>query len=105
MYAIVKDRSRNLTLTLGQELWVDLLSGSEPGSDHVFEQVNLLKKEDGSIVIGAPVVNGASVVTEVLGNEKDKKIEVVHFRRRQNSKNRNRHRQTYTRIRVKEIRS
>ena len=105
MYAIVKDRSRSLTLTLGQELWVDFLPDSEPGSDHVFEQVNLLKKEDGSVVVGAPVVDGASVVAEVLGEEKDKKIEVVHFRRRKNSRNRNGHRQSYTRIRVKEIRS
>lgn len=104
LYAIVRDRSRSLTLTLGQELWVDTLA-AEPGSEHVFDHVSLLKQEDGSVVVGTPQVDGASVVTEVLGDEKDKKIYVQHFRRRKGSRDRNGHRQTYTRLRVKEIRN
>ncbi len=105
MYAIVRDRSRCLTLSPGQELWVDRLAGSEAGSEHTFDQVSLLKKEDGSVVVGAPNVDGACVVAEVLGDQKDEKIHVTHFRRRKNSRTRVGHRQTYTRIRVKEIRA
>ncbi|MCH2112282.1 MAG: 50S ribosomal protein L21 [Planctomycetes bacterium] len=104
MYAIVRDRSRCLTLSTGLELWVDHMSGAEVGSDLVFDQVQLMKKEDGSVEVGTPCVEGASVVAEVLGDEKDKKIYVQHFRRRKSSRDRNGHRQTYTRIRVKEIR-
>lgn len=104
MYAIVKDRSRHLALHPGEELWVDRLPGAEPGSEYVFDQVHLLRREDGSIAVGTPVVAGAAVVAEVLGEEKDEKIHVAYFRRRKNSRRRIGHRQTYTRIRVKEIR-
>ncbi len=105
MYAIVRDRSRCLTLSPGQELWVDRMPGIAAGSDISFDQVSLLKAEDGAIVVGTPDVPGASVVAEVLGEERDKKIMVTHFRRRKSSRDRKGHRQTYTRIRVKEIRS
>ncbi len=105
MYAIVRDRSRCLTLSLGQELWVDRMPGVEPGSEISFDQVSLLKGEDGEISVGAPDVPGVSVLAEVLGEERDKKIMVTHFRRRKSSRDRKGHRQTYTRIRVKEIRS
>lgn len=104
MFAIVKDRSRSVRLEAGEELWVDRLPGAEPGNEHVFEHVSLLQREDGSVAVGTPQVDGASVVAEVLGEEKDKKIYVAFFRRRKHSRTRVGHRQTYTRIRVKEIR-
>lgn len=104
MYAIVKDRSRHLALRPGEELWVDRLPGAEPGGEHVFDRVHLLRREDGTVVVGTPVIDGAAVVAEVLGEVKDEKIHVAYFRRRKNSRRRIGHRQVYTRIRVKEIR-
>ncbi|MAU92592.1 MAG: 50S ribosomal protein L21 [Planctomycetes bacterium] len=101
MYAIVQDRSRCLTLSPGQELWVDLLD-AEAGSEIVFDKVQLLSN-DGNVTVGAPHVSGASVVAEVLGNIKDKKILVATFKRRKSSKRRLGHRQQYTSIRIKEI--
>ena len=62
MYAIVRDRSRCLTLRAGDELWVDRMPEAEAGSEVVFDQVQLLKKEDGSVAVGTPHVDGASVV-------------------------------------------
>lgn len=105
MYAIVRDRSRNLTLRPGQELWVDRMPGVEAGSELVFEQVSLLSSEDGSAParVGAPFVQGARVTAEVLGEEKGEKIRVYFYRRRKNSRRTAGHRQTWTRIRVKDI--
>ncbi|MBC8369814.1 MAG: 50S ribosomal protein L21 [Planctomycetes bacterium] len=102
MYAIVQDRSRCLTLTPGDELWVDLLD-AEAGSEIVFDKVQLLKSDDGDVTVGVPHVAGASVVAEVIGNIKDKKILVSTFKRRKSSKRRLGHRQQYTSIRIKEI--
>lgn len=84
---------------------MDRLPGAAAGSEHVFDRVSLLKKEDGTVLVGSPDVDGASVVAEVLGEEKDRKIRVLHFRRRKSSRDVRGHRQTYTRIRVKEIRA
>ena len=100
MYAIVRDRSRNLTLRPGQELWIDHLPGAAPGSAHVFGQVSVLGKEDGSAVVGAPFVKGAKVTAEVLGDQKGEKIVVSFYRRRKNSRRTIGHRQVWTRIRV-----
>lgn len=101
LYAIVQDRSRCLTLSPGQELWVDLLD-AEAGSEITFDKVQLLSN-DGNVTVGAPHVSGASVVAEVIGNIKDKKILVATFKRRKSSKRRLGHRQQYTSIRIKEI--
>ncbi|MAW61138.1 MAG: 50S ribosomal protein L21 [Planctomycetes bacterium] len=104
MYAIVRDRSRCLTLRAGDELWVDRMPEAEAGSEVVFDQVQLLKKEDGSVAVGTPHVDGASVVAEVVDQVLDKKIHVHTFKRRKSSERRMGHRQQYTAIRVKEIR-
>lgn len=104
MYAIVQDRSRCLTLKPGDELWIDRMPGAEVGSELVFDRVALLKQEDGSVQVGTPAVEGASVSAEILGEEKDEKIHVRTFKRRKNSRRHIGHRQSYTRIRVKEIR-
>lgn len=104
LYAIVRDRSRCLTLKEGQDLWIDRMPTAESGSELVFDSVQLLKKEDGSVEVGTPHVSGASVVAEVIGEVKDEKIRVATFRRRKSSRSSVGHRQTYTHIRVKEIR-
>ncbi|MGB0685895.1 MAG: 50S ribosomal protein L21 [Planctomycetota bacterium] len=102
MYAIVRDRSRCLTLKQGDDIWIDLLPEAE--GDLVFDEVQLLKREDGSVDVGTPTVDGASVVAEILGEVKDEKIRVSTFKRRKSSRRTIGHRQRYTRIRVKEIR-
>lgn len=102
MYAVVRDRSRCLNLAPGQEAWVDLLD-VEPGAEITFDEVQVLKREDGSVAIGAPAVAGARVVATVLGHEKDQKIRVSFYRRRKASMKQRGHRQSYTRIRVKAI--
>jgi large subunit ribosomal protein L21 len=78
------------------------LLDAEAGSVHVFDKVQLLSN-DGNVTVGAPYVSGVSVVAEVLGNIKDKKLLVSTFKRRKSSKRRLGHRQQYTSIRIKEI--
>ena len=83
---------------------MDLLDLKE-GSEVVFDQVQVLKRDDGSVAVGSPTVAGARVVATVLGHERDEKIRVSFFRRRKSSRKQNGHRQAYTRIRVQEIRA
>jgi len=103
LYAVVRDRSRCLSLEPGQEVWVDLLE-VQPGAEVTFDEVQLLKRQDGSVAVGAPTVKGAKVLAEVLGHVRDEKIRVFFYRRRKSSRKQRGHRQSYTRIRVKEIR-
>jgi large subunit ribosomal protein L21 len=103
MYAVVRDRSRCLHLTPGQEVWVDLLD-AEPGAEVTFGEVQLLRRDDGSVAVGAPAVSGAAVLAEVLRHDQDQKVHASFFRRRKASRKRTGHRQSYTRVRIKEIR-
>lgn len=100
MYAIVRDRSRSLTLHPGQELRIDLLPGLAAGAEIVFDEVALVRKDDGNLVLGTPTVPGARVVATVLGQERGEKVRVFTFKRRKNRRRTLGHRQSWTRIRV-----
>ena len=74
----------------------------EPGSSVVFTDV-LAVGGDGSTLVGAPVVAGASVVATVVAQDRLDKIVIFKKRRRQNSRRKNGHRQHVTVLRVNEI--
>lgn len=104
MYAVVQDRSRQLTVRTGDQVLVDFLSGAEPGQEHIFSDVRLLRTEAGEVSVGTPSVDGASVRASVVGHEKGPKLRVQYFNRRK-GRNRTGHRQPYTRIQIEEIRA
>ena len=101
MYAVIDDRGNQIKVVQGEIVEVDL-AVAEPGSEIVFDRV-LLTSGDAGIKVGAPVVEGARVVAEVLGETKGQKVYGMSFRRRKNSKVRKGHRQHYTSVRIKEI--
>ncbi len=101
MYAVINDRGNQIKVAQGDVVSVDLLD-AEPGAEVVFD--NVLFYSDGSgVKVGQPAVEGATVVGEVMGHIKDKKIYGVSFRRRKGSQVRKGHRQKYTQVRIKGI--
>jgi len=60
---------------------------------------------DGEVSIGNPVVSGASVTAEVVGQGKDKKIIVFKYKAKTRYRKKKGHRQQYTDLRVTEITS
>lgn len=98
MYAIVKHGGRQLKLTEGDVITVNRLPG-EAGSKVELGDVLLLAKEDG-LEIGKPVVDGASVLAEILGHERGRKIVVFKMKRRKGYRNKNGHRQELTRVKI-----
>ena len=100
MFAIVKTGGKQYRVEPGLKLRVEKLD-AEPGAT-VELPVLLLGGE--KTVVGTPVVEGASVVAEVLGHGRGKKIIVGKFRRRKDYRRKNGHRQDYTEIRIKAIR-
>ena len=57
----------------------------------------------GAMKIGTPLVSGASVRAEVIDHGREKKINVIKFRRRKDSMTRQGHRQYYTELKIKKI--
>jgi large subunit ribosomal protein L21 len=85
----------------GKTLDVALLD-AEPGSTIELDEV-LLVSDDGNVKVGTPLVSGAKVRAEVVGEQKGEKILVFRYRNKKRFRRRKGHRQQYTRIKIDEI--
>jgi large subunit ribosomal protein L21 len=103
MYAIIATDGRQYKVEEGQEIQVDLREAKE-GDKVTFDRV-LLVSGGGSVKLGQPMVAGASVTAEVLGQEMGDKVYIQKIRRRKNFRRRTGHRQMYTRVRIESIAS
>ncbi len=101
MYAIISDRSNQATVRVGDEIVCDLFD-AEPGTEVTFDQV-LLVSDEGDIKVGKPLLDGASVKGEVVGQTRGPKLVVFRFKRRKNVRRKTGHRQTYTKVRITSI--
>ena len=101
MYAIVDIAGEQVHVSKGETIRVPRLS-IEEGQKHTFTKV-LLISDEGSNIVGAPHVNGASVTATVRSHGLEKKIVVFKIKRRKNYRRRNGHRQKYTEIQIDDI--
>lgn len=101
MYAIVDIQGQQFKVQQDQKLFVHRIN-AEQGSDVEFEKVMLIDNE-GTITVGAPVIDGAKVVVEVLSHVKGDKVLVFKKKRRKGYRKLNGHRQQFSEVRVKEI--
>jgi large subunit ribosomal protein L21 len=102
VYAVINDSDQQTTVRAGDIILCDLKRGSQPGDAIIFDRV-LLVGDEGTVKVGKPNVEGATVTGEVLGEAKGKKLIAFRFRRRKNIRVKRGHRQRYTRIRITEI--
>ena len=64
----------------------------------------MLVDNEGAITVGAPTIEGAKVVVEVLQPlVKGEKVIVFKMKRRKDSRKKNGHRQQYTQVKVKQV--
>jgi len=101
MYAIIEDSGTQFRVEEGQTLEIDLREAAE-GAKVTFDRVLLVADEKG-VRIGKPLVEGAKVTAEVVGETKGPKLEIVKVRRRKSSRRHTGHRQKYLRVRVTAI--
>lgn len=101
MYAVVRDRGAQYRVEQGQTLDVALMD-AEPGAEVVLDEVLLVGDTD-DIKIGAPLVDNARVIAEVVGEARGEKIVVFKYKRKKRYRRRTGHRQDYTRLAIKAI--
>jgi large subunit ribosomal protein L21 len=102
MYAIIEDGSHQFRVQVGDVVQFDYRQG-DPGTEVTFSKVLLVAGGEGAPTIGAPVLDGASVVGKIVQHYKTKKIIIQKFRRRKNVRRRNGHRQPYTMVRIMSV--
>jgi len=98
MYAVIRTGGKQYRVTEGQTLQVEKLAGTA-GDAISFDEVLLVGGSD-TPKVGRPLVNGASVKAQIMGEERGEKLVVFKFRRRKNYRRKTGHRQTYTRVRI-----
>jgi len=102
MYVIVDIQGQQFKVEKDQKLYVHRLEGEE-GAEVEFDKV-LLADNDGSVTVGAPVIEGAKVVAEIVNPlVKGDKILIFHKKRRKGHRKLNGHRQQFSQIVIKEI--
>lgn len=103
MYAIVEINGQQFKVEEGKKLFVNRMKNAEKGSTVEFEKV-LLVDNEGTVKIGAPTVEGAKVVVEVLNPlVKGDKVIVFKMKRRKDYRKKNGHRAQFTQVQVKQV--
>ena len=102
MYGIVEIQGQQFKVENDQKLFVHRLDGEE-GAQVEFEKV-LLADNEGTVTVGAPVIDGAKVTAEILNPlVKGDKILIFHKKRRKGYRKLNGHRQQFSQIQIKSI--
>ena len=103
MYAIVEINGQQFKAEAGKKLFVHHIQNAENGATVEFDKVLLVDK-DGNITVGAPTVEGARVVCQVVSNMvKGDKVLVFHKKRRKGHRKLNGHRQQFTELTITEV--
>ncbi|MGL4790020.1 MAG: 50S ribosomal protein L21 [Anaerotignaceae bacterium] len=101
MYAIIETGGKQYKVAAGDVITVEKL-GVEAGSEFVFDKVLVLSKEDG-LSVGAPYVAGATVVANVIGDGKAKKVIVYKYKAKKGFHKKKGHRQPFTKLQINAI--
>ena len=103
MYAIVEINGQQFKAEQGKKLFVHHIKDVESGQAVEFEKVLLVDK-DGAVEVGAPTVNGAKVVCEVVSPlVKGDKVIVFKMKRRKDYRKKNGQRAQFTEILIKQV--
>ena len=98
MFAVLKTGGKQYKVAEGEFLKIEKLEIAT-GDSVTFDRVLLIGNGD-DVKIGAPVVDGAKVVAEVIAQGRHDKIRIIKFRRRKHHMKRQGHRQWYTEIKI-----
>ena len=101
MYAVVKTGGKQYRVAVGDRLKVESLKDAQEGDKVTLDQVLMIGDGD-KIAVGTPMLD-KTVEATVLSNGRGKKLRIVKFRRRQNSRTRTGHRQNFTELEVTAI--
>lgn len=103
MYAVIATGGKQYRVEKDQVLFIDKQE-LEPGASIEFDQVLMIGEGD-SVNIGAPYVKGGKVTASVEEHGRDKKVNILKFKRRKHHMKRQGHRQWYTKVKITEVKN
>ena len=101
MYAVIKTGGKQYRVAAGETLKVERLT-ADVGTDVTLDQV-VAVGSGADLVLGAPLVAGASVVASVVSHGRHPKVRIFKMRKRKHYQKRQGHRQSFTEIRISAV--
>jgi large subunit ribosomal protein L21 len=101
MYAVIKTGGKQYKVSAGEKIKVEQIA-ADVGQEIVFDQV-LAVGTGSSLMVGTPLVLGATVTVTVLSHGRGDKVRIFKMRRRKHYQKRQGHRQNYTELFFAEI--
>ena len=101
MFAVIKTGGKQYKVQEGDVIFVEKLD-VEAGAEVTFDNVLALSDGD-SFVAGTPTVAGCTVTATVIKNGKGKKIHILKYKPKKDSKKKIGHRQPYTKVQIQKI--
>ena len=101
MYAVIETGSKQYRVTQGDTIEVERLD-TEAGNSVTLKRV-LLVANEGKVSVGAPTVDNAAVVADVVAHKRGEKKIAFKMRRREGYHKTIGHRQELTVLKIKEI--
>lgn len=98
MYAVIKTGGKQYKVIEGEVIRVEKLAG-DSGEEIVLDRVLMVNTGD-DIKIGTPMLDNAKVKAQILDQGKDRKIIVLHKKRRKGYRKKTGHRQPYTELKI-----
>ena len=100
MYAVIATGGKQYKVSEGDVIKVEKL-GAAAGETVTFDQV--LVVNDGSLKVGNPTVNGASVSASVVEEGRFRKVIVYKYKNKSGYHKKNGHRQAFTKVKIDKI--
>ncbi|MDD4334938.1 MAG: 50S ribosomal protein L21 [Desulfotomaculaceae bacterium] len=101
MYAIIETGGKQYRVQEGDKLNIEKLPAAAGEKVEIDKVLAVVNGEE--IKIGAPLVEGAKVILQVLRNGKDKKIVVFKYKAKKNYRRKQGHRQPFSQVIVERI--
>ncbi|GHV26669.1 50S ribosomal protein L21 [Clostridia bacterium] len=100
MYAVIKTGGKQYRVQEDDIIYVEKLEAEE-GAILEFDALMVGQGED--VTIGTPIVAGAKVKGQYLGDVKGKKLIIYKYKSKKNERRKHGHRQPYTKIKITAI--
>ena len=97
-FAIIKTGGKQYKVAVGEKLKIEKITPEEDGSI-VFKEV-LLTENNGAVVVGTPLVTGATVTAKLVQQGRARKVIVFKYHSKTRYKKKNGHRQEFTEVEI-----
>ena len=100
MYAVIETGGKQYQVKTGDVVFVEMIDTD--AETYTFDKVIALGGE-GDLKVGAPYVDGATVIAKVLKQTKGKKVTVYRYKSKKGYHKKKGHRQPFTKVEIQTI--